>query len=201
MQVSLRDKHACIWTIFLSSSAEPEKTCSHDDGTELVRDSLFFFLFFKCIYGVGFRLVEMSWDRLDDSVLAHFEDSLEHPNTFDVSSIVYGKSKIGKERVLLEVPDRRTGRVDRYCSFMDRHSFVIAIESYYCVTSDQADLPRALIAHATEYVDSVTRDYTKIEKPLTKTGESETLHARALLHGEDVHTIQAVHRIKACEIV
>jgi hypothetical protein len=45
MQVSLRDKHACIWTIFLSSSAEPEKTCSHDDGTELVRDSLFFFCF------------------------------------------------------------------------------------------------------------------------------------------------------------
>lgn len=47
MQVSLRDKHACIWTIFLSSSAEPEKTCSHDDGTELVRDSLFFFFVFQ----------------------------------------------------------------------------------------------------------------------------------------------------------
>ncbi len=41
--------------------------------------------------------------------------------------------------------------------------------------------------HATDYVDSVTlaRDYTKIEKPLTK-GKSETLHVRALQHGKAI---------------
>ncbi len=47
MHVWLREMQAWIWTILLSRRAEPKKTGSQDDGTELVRESLCF-LFCCC---------------------------------------------------------------------------------------------------------------------------------------------------------
>jgi hypothetical protein len=190
MHVWLREMQAWIWTILLSRRAEPKKTGSHEDGTELVRESLCFFgqMKYKCMLYLYV-------------ILCAFGSMSKKMKKYTVFKDVVGDQYLSFFATLLDCKVER--KFNRVISFKGSR-LEPSMTSEPCESNPSCYIElelsskddtefRLLLKTATVLVDGMTEKFSKVPKELTNKLLGITMMTTSIVYKDEFVVVCLSH--------